>query len=123
MKPEPVIVTLVAVPSRIAFGVTELGVVMLGAGVMVNRFAYVVAPPLAFVTVADSPPVVAPAGTEIVPKMPLGVTDVTVAVAAVPPEVTLDNVTVALAKKPVPTMWNGTAVEPTAIFSVGTVFV
>ncbi len=85
---------------------------MLGAAVTVNRLAKVVAPPLAFVTVADSPPAVAPAGMVSVPKMPFGVTDVTVAVPAVPPAVALANVTVAAAKKPVPTMWNGTAVEP-----------
>jgi hypothetical protein len=49
--------------------------------------------------------------------MPFGVTEVTAAVPAVPPTVVLDNVTVAAAKKPVPTMWNGTAVEPAATSS------
>jgi len=36
-KPEPVIVTTVAVPSRIGLGVATLGAVIAGAGVMLNR--------------------------------------------------------------------------------------
>ena len=105
-------------PSRTALGVTADGVTMPGAAVTLNKSAKVVAPPLAFVTVADSPPTVAVAGMVSVPKMPFGVTEVTAAVPAVPPAVVLANVTVAAAKKPVPMMWNGTAVEPAATSSV-----
>src|ERR1035438_782659 len=117
-KPDPEIFIDDAVaPSRTALGTRADGVTIPGAAVTLNKLAKVVAPPLAFVTVADSPPTVAVPGMVSVPKMPFGVTEVTAAVPAVPPTVVLDNVTVAAAKKPVPTMWNGTAVEPAATSS------
>jgi hypothetical protein len=119
-NPDPLIVIVVAVPSRTALGpVTPLdnGDVIAGAAVMLNRPTKVVAPPLAFVTVADSSPAVAVEGMVSVPKIPFGVTEVTVAVPAVPPVGSVTNVTVAPAKKPVPMMWKGTAVEPIATSS------
>ena len=94
-----------------------VGVAIVGAAVTLNRSAKVVAPPLAFVTVAISPTNRGARRNGDRSKDAVrrdrghrgGTSGTTSRVLA--------NVTVAPAKKPVPTMWNGTAVEPTATSS------
>ena len=109
-------VIVVAVPSRIGFGVVAVGVVIVGAGSAKNSSVTTPdEPPLVFTTVADWKPVVVvgEAGSEIVPRnWRFGVTSVTVVVPSV-------SVTVARAKKPEPTIVNGTPVEPIEM-AVGT---
>ena len=90
-KPVPVMVMVVATPSRMGFGVPTLGAVIDGAAAMLKNAADMSEPPFVFVTVTVSVPTVAVDGMVIVPKIAFGVTWVTVAVPC-------DSVTVALAR-------------------------